>query len=466
MTPAAPRRRLWPLAACGLCLGAALVGFNLLYLSAPAGLGPIYNLAEPPLRAAYAQRVPLPTVEISAKTLARASLALQAGMWCAFFAAILLLRKLRDTPAERSALKLVVAVSAVVSLALIFTPPILSSDVYHYALFGRMIVAHGLNPYVTPIDAIRGDPLWPFSHWTEYSTHYGPVFTGISTLAAAAGAGHPIATAIAFKVLATAFGVLATWSVVALARQQGRSALVPAALLCWNPLVVLETAGSAHNDIVMMGLALAGLAVAGRGRPNLGFALLVGSVHVKWVTGGLLGLVAIARLREIEGGRARARELAKLAAIVVGITVAVYVPFWTGLASITAPTRLLGGGHAVPGPRAAYLIAFLVVVAISAVVVVRSGRRHYLEMAAVVCLAFVAFVFPFTLPWYLLPSIVLLAAGQAIRAPTRPNLALSIITTALALLLMLGWAYIVPIEPHYPTLPTLPTLPPSSTGSR
>jgi len=438
LTPAAPRRRLWPLAACGLCLGAALVGFNLLYLSAPAGLGPIYNLAEPPLRAAYAQRVPLPTVEISAKTLARASLALQAGMWCAFFAALLLLRKLRDTPAERSALKLVVAVSAVVSLALIFTPPILSSDVYHYALFGRMIVAHGLNPYVTPIDAIRGDPLWPFSHWTEYSTHYGPVFTGISTLAAAAGAGHPIATAIAFKVLATAFGVLATWSVVALARQQGRSALVPAALLCWNPLVVLETAGSAHNDIVMMGL-------------------------VKWVTGGLLGLVAIARLREIEGGRARARELAKLAAIVVGITLAVYLPFWTGLASITAPTRLLGGGHAVPGPRAAYLIAFLVVVAISAVVVVRSGRRHYLEMAAVVCLAFVAFVFPFTLPWYLLPSIVLLAAGQATSAPTRPNLALSIITTALALLLMLGWAYIVPIEPHYPTLPTLPTLP---TGSR
>jgi len=58
------------------------------------------------------------------------------------------------------------------------------------------------------------------------------------------------------------------------------------------------------------------------------------------------------------------------------------------------------------------------------------------------------------LPWYLLPSIVLLAAGQATSAPTRPNLALSIITTALALLLMLGWAYIVPIEPHYPTLPT------------
>ena len=40
-----PTRRLWALAAAGLCLGAAVVGFNLLYLYVPRGWTPIHGFA-------------------------------------------------------------------------------------------------------------------------------------------------------------------------------------------------------------------------------------------------------------------------------------------------------------------------------------------------------------------------------------------------------------------------------------
>ena len=47
---------------------------------------------------------------------------------------------------------LVIAVLGVayhVTLAL-GMPPVLSADIYHYALFGRMVAFYGLNPYVVP----------------------------------------------------------------------------------------------------------------------------------------------------------------------------------------------------------------------------------------------------------------------------------------------------------------------------
>jgi hypothetical protein len=437
-------RRLWALAACGLCLGAAVVGFDLLYLFVPPGWTPIHGFA-PDIGAAYARWLPLPNVVLTPKGIARLSIALQVAMWGAFLVAAYLVIRLRATGAGKAAFKLVAVGGAVVSFALMLTPPTLSPDLYHYALFGRMIITRGLNPYVTAGNALATDPLFPLASWPDFSTHYGPVFTGLSVVAAWIGAGNPIGTALAFKGLAVAGGVLTAWSATALAKRDGRDGLLPLLLIAWNPLALLETAGSGHNEMVMIGLALLGVLQVRRERPTLGFVLLLASIHVKWITAALAGLVALAVLRDIDGARPRARAAARLLALAVGVTAALYAPFWAGLRSVSATRRLMLEAARSDASKAGVVSAinvvlFAAVVVIAVGVVARQGRRVVLEMSAMVCLAFVTFMFPWVFPWYLLPAAALLAIGPL----TRLNGSLGIIVTAASMFLMAFWAVIVP----------------------
>jgi hypothetical protein len=431
-------RRLIALAACACVLGACAVAFNLLYLFVPEGLEPYFGGFAPGIGAAYARWLPRGALALTPAGFTAASAALLAGMWSAFLAAGVIVERLQNGPHEKAAVRLIAGAGAGIALVLVLTPSTLSSDLYHYALFGRMVITRGLNPYVTPGAALVGDPLLPLAGWCDFTSHYGPVFTGLSIAAAWVGRGGPIATALAFKTMAVAGGALTAWSVMALARQGGRSGLLPLFFVAWSPLALLETAGSGHNELVMTGIALFGLVMIGRGRNNLGFALMVASVHVKWITAALAGLVVVAQLRELDGLSARARLVARLAAIAVGITIAAYLPFWSGLETMRATRRLLAAGDnaAADALSPSALIAFVAIVIVAIAVVARTGRRFVVEMSASVALTFVMFVFHWFFPWYLLPAAALLAAGPR----SVLNRGLTVLVTCGAVILMAFWA--------------------------
>jgi alpha-1,6-mannosyltransferase len=437
------RRHLWALAGCGACIGVCTVAFNLLYLFVPAGWTPLHGFA-PTIGAAYGRWLALPHVVLSTKQVTVASAVLQAGMWAAFFAAIAIAARLRDGAASRAAFRLIAIGGAAISVVLILTPPTLSPDLYHYALFGRMIITRALNPYVTAGSALAGDPLFPLASWPQFSTHYGPVFTGLSVVATWIGGGHAIGTALAFKTLAVAGGALAAWSAATLARHEGRDDLLPFALVAWNPLALVEAAGSGHNELVMMGLALLGVLVARRGRPNTGFALVIASAHVKWITGALAALLALAGVREAAGARARLLELGRLVAVAAAVTVVLYAPFWAGMRGLAATGGLLGTTRtdvsAAGTISATNLILFAVVVAIAAALVLRRGGPVALDAAALVSMAFVTFVFPWVFPWYILPTVALATVGPR----TRLNVGLLMIAGAASMFLMACWAVLRP----------------------
>ena len=75
----------------------------------------------------------------------------------------------------------------------------------------------------------------------------------------------------------------ASWplSIPSLARSLGRDPSYAFTMAVLNPVTILHLVGGAHNDALMLGLLMAGLAVARRGRPVAGIVLCALAAAVK-----------------------------------------------------------------------------------------------------------------------------------------------------------------------------------------
>jgi alpha-1,6-mannosyltransferase len=217
-------------------------------------------------------------------------------------------------------------------LPLLVSPVLGSRDVYSYSCQGDVFAA-GYNPYhVTAADLPCQwlDSVSPT--WRDTPAPYGPLFVLLA--GAAVAIGGSLAVSIALLRLLAVLGVgLATVSLPVLARRCG----VPGGRALWLalacPLVGVHLVSGAHNDALMIGLLVAGLALASpRSR----------SPRSRWhlvVAGVLLGL-----------------------AVAVKATAAVTVPF-AAVAAVAGPYRLRSlirdGGPVVGGAVAAVLAVTL-----------------------------------------------------------------------------------------------------------
>ncbi|WP_255627468.1 polyprenol phosphomannose-dependent alpha 1,6 mannosyltransferase MptB [Jidongwangia harbinensis] len=162
--------------------------------------------------------------------------------------------------------------------------PLGSYDVYSYACQGHALAA-GLDPYAAGVQALGCPWLDAVSPtWRDAPAPYGPVFLLIAAAASALG-GSLAGVLAALRVVSVLGVVLIAVSLPALTRRTGvdLKRAVWLALAC--PLVAVHLVSGAHNDAVMVGLLVAGLAVAARGRaagPLLAAGALLGlAVGVK-----------------------------------------------------------------------------------------------------------------------------------------------------------------------------------------
>lgn len=218
-------------------------------------------------------------------------------------------------------------------------PPLFSTDSLNYLAYGRMVAFHGQNPYTT-LPSAMDDPIRTLSFWNIVCP-YGPLWVELSTAAAGlAGYGNLFGGLLLLKGLAG----LAHVGLVLLVYHLGIDLPGPppaaiALAVGWSPLFLLEGAGNAHNDLVMLALALGGLLTWRRGRPWIGYLLLVLSALVKYVSLLLLFFFLLAWIRREEGGR-RWMLLGKIALLglpVVGLAV---LPFGNSPQALL--TALLG----------------------------------------------------------------------------------------------------------------------------
>ena len=180
------------------------------------------------------------------------------------------------------------AVLALWCAPLLLAPPLFSRDVYSYFVQGKLVLSGG-DPYTQGVASIPGwfrdgvDPMWQYA-----PTPYGPMFLSLSRGVAAFVGDNPYLAVIFFRLIALIGVALLAYYVPRLAFHCGIDASKALWLGVMNPLVLMHFVAGAHNDSLMIGLVVAGFAVAIEGRPLVGVLILSLGGMVKPI--GLLAL--------------------------------------------------------------------------------------------------------------------------------------------------------------------------------
>src|SRR4051794_1776468 len=215
--------------------------------------------------------------------------------------------------------------------------PLGSYDIYSYACQGWQ-QAHGLDPYAAGVDVLGcpwRDAVAPT--WYDSPAPYGPVFLVLAGLAAKVG-GSLTGTIVALRIIAVLGVLLTAAGLPVLARRAGvdPARAVWLALAC--PLVAVHLISGAHNDAVMIGLLVAGLAVAGMRRPA---ALVAAGVLVGLAAGVKVTAIVVLPFAVLLAERQRVRAAVALGAGALAAIAGVSLAAGRGLGWVT---NLSGSG--------------------------------------------------------------------------------------------------------------------------
>lgn len=132
-----------------------------------------------------------------------------------------------------------------------------SYDLFNYIFDAKIVTFYHQNPYIHQALDYPHDPMLSFMHWTHRTYPYGPVWLLLTVPLSFIGSKFFIVTFYLFKLLMVLSFLLTAWSIEKIARYNKLSnALLPLVAFAFNPFVLSESLVSAHNDIVMMGLAM------------------------------------------------------------------------------------------------------------------------------------------------------------------------------------------------------------------
>ncbi|HET8626508.1 MAG TPA: hypothetical protein VFL91_03770 [Thermomicrobiales bacterium] len=256
-------------------------------------------------------------------------------LWVCYLAAGLLAWRLgRALPA------LAFGGAAVFGLTLLWLYPITAADIFNYVLYG-LVQHRGANPLAMPPRQAIGDPLIGYSAWPDHPSPYGPVWQWLAYTVTALTGERLLAGLLAFKAALLACHLANVALVRRVAADAGLARPGHAAFLyAWNPLILYETAGNGHNDVLMLTPLLLGLVAltwrpAGRWTALVGgtLAALVKYVAALWLPVLLVGVWCAAR------GTRRVAQVAAGLAASAALAVALYAPFWEGGAALTGVRR-------------------------------------------------------------------------------------------------------------------------------
>ncbi|MBA2302934.1 MAG: hypothetical protein H0W08_09900 [Acidobacteria bacterium] len=336
-----------------------------------------------------------------------------------------------------------IAISALVLTPLLGHPALLSDDLYLYDLYGRTISVYGANPIVTAPSSFVNDPHLHWVHWKNLPSSYGPIWLMLSGVLSGIG-GDSITTVVIVYRAAGAVLHLAIIAVVwhLLRAGRRRTAVAETLFYAWNPLVLLEVVGNAHNDVLVALFAV--LLVAAAAQRAWLSAAFFGACAVLVKPFALLLVPGLARqIFHRTRGALRLRWLAAATSVGVATVVIVSLPLWAGTSLMTnvlknpaatmytnsvwelmseaGPAWFGVGTSAIQHPYLDVLRGAAFLGAALWVLTRRSSRRDVPQVALRLWIVFCVTAC-WVWPWYFVPAIALAPLAGSARLPLSAGL--------------------------------------------
>lgn len=336
------------------------------------------------------------------------------------------------------------------SAPLLLAPALFSRDLFSYIAHSRLL-PQGIDPYLYGTGVLNS---WysdgADAMWTGAPAPYGPLWMGLSSVVYWVTRAEPTAALVAFRLMALAGVALIARYLPRLAERCGADPAKAVWLGLLNPLLLMHFVSAGHNDALMAGLLVAGLALALEGRRLAGVVVVALAGAVK--APALVGVPFVA-LTWADDGRAPLRRQVRAWLLGGVVTLATFLALnlvtglgfgWTGSLGTPGQVRtwlspttglgmfvgnaagVLGLGDRVDGAVAAFRALGAVATAALLTWLVLTARRRNLARGLGLALLAVVVLGPVVQPWYLLWALVVLAGSGLSRSETRTAALLTI----------------------------------------
>ncbi|MCI4675413.1 alpha-(1-_6)-mannopyranosyltransferase A [Candidatus Mycolicibacterium alkanivorans] len=333
---------------------------------------------------------------------------------------------------------------------LLLSVPLFSRDTYSYLAQGALL-RDGFDPYaVGPIENQNSllDNVSPI--WTTTTAPYGPAFILVAKFVTMLVGNHVVAGTMLLRLCMLPGLALLIWAAPRVTRHVGANGGVALWICVLNPLVIIHLMGGVHNEMLMVGMMMAGIALTFARRHLAGTALIAVAVAVKATAVLALPFMVWVWMRHLreDKNQSTVRAFLTASAASVATFIAVFVVL-SGLAGVglgwltalagsvkiinwlTVPTAVANLTNAIGGLL--FPVNFYAVLQVTRIVGIgviavslpllwwrfRHDDRQALTGIAWAMLVVVLFV-PAALPWYYTWPLAVVSA----LAQSRPTIAL------------------------------------------
>ena len=176
-----------------------------------------------------------------------------------------------------------------ITVILTFSYNAFSYDLFNYIFDAKIITFYHQNPYLHKALDYVSDPMLSFMHWTHRFYPYGPVWLGLTVPLSFIGLQFFLPTFFLFKILISmSFLGVAFYIGKILQKFSLKDELFGVAFFALNPLIVVESLVSAHNDMAMIFFLMWALYLLMNIKYTRSIILIILSIGVKFATAFVL----------------------------------------------------------------------------------------------------------------------------------------------------------------------------------
>jgi alpha-1,6-mannosyltransferase len=186
---------------------------------------------------------------------------------------------------------------------LLLSVPVFSRDTYSYLAQGALL-RDGLDPYIVgPIDNPNSllDNVSPI--WTTTTAPYGPAFILVAKFVTMVVGNDVVGGTMLLRLCMLPGLVMLIWAAPRVARHIGANGAAALWICVLNPLVIIHLMGGVHNEMLMVGLMMAAIALTFANHPAWGVSLIAIAVAVKATAGIALPFMVWVWMRQLRQRR-------------------------------------------------------------------------------------------------------------------------------------------------------------------